>query len=46
MLKLLANENMQRLLVSRLRERGHDVRWVLEEQRGIADPQVLSESLV
>lgn len=45
MLKLLANENTQRLLVTRLRERGHDVRWVLEEERGMADPQVLSEAL-
>ncbi len=45
MLKLLANENVQSLLVSRLRERGHDVRWVLEERRGIADPQVLRQAL-
>lgn len=45
MLKLLANENAPRLIVANLRQRGHDVRWVLEERRGIADPQVLREAL-
>ena len=45
MLKLLANENTPRKLVTTLRERGHDVRWVLESERGIADPQVLREAL-
>ncbi len=45
MLKLLANENLPRQLVAALRSRGHDVRWVLEEQRGIADPVVLREAL-
>lgn len=45
MLKLLANENAPRLLVANLRQRGHDVRWVLEGRRGISDPQVLGEAL-
>ena len=45
MLTLLANENVPRLLVFGLRQRGHDVRWVLEENRGIADPLVLAEAL-
>lgn len=45
MLKLLANENLPRQLVAALRARGHDVRWVLEERRGIADPVVLREAL-
>ena len=45
MLKLLANENAPRQLVATLRQRGHDVRWVLEEERGIGDPQVLREAL-
>jgi predicted nuclease of predicted toxin-antitoxin system len=45
MLKLLANENVQRLLVAKLRDRGHDIRWVLEESRGIDDPHVLREAL-
>ena len=46
MLKLLANENVPSLLVARLRERGHDVRWALEESRGIADPLLLAEALL
>jgi predicted nuclease of predicted toxin-antitoxin system len=45
MLTLLANENIPRMLVSQLRQRGHDVRWVWEEQRGISDPQVLAEAM-
>lgn len=45
MLKLLANENAPRLLVTTLRTRGHDVRWVLEEQRGVTDPAVLQDAL-
>ena len=45
MLKLLANENIPRLLVAELRQRGHDVRWIVEEQRGMSDPQVLQEAL-
>lgn len=45
MLKLLANENTPRLLVAELRARGHDVRWVLEEARGIADPVVLRQAV-
>jgi len=45
MLKLLADENIPRRLVAELRTRGHDVRWVLEERRGIADPHVLREAL-
>ncbi|RJP35314.1 MAG: hypothetical protein C4547_09675 [Phycisphaerales bacterium] len=40
-MKLMANENIPRLLVARLRERGHDVRWLREEMSGIGDPQVL-----
>jgi predicted nuclease of predicted toxin-antitoxin system len=43
-LKLLANENVPRLVVTRLRERGHDVQWGLEENRGIADPIVLEKA--
>lgn len=45
MLQLLANENVPRLLVARLRERGHDVHWVREESRGISDAAVLAEAL-
>jgi predicted nuclease of predicted toxin-antitoxin system len=45
MLRLLANENIPRLLVARLRERNHDVRWIMEERRGIADPMVLAEAI-
>ena len=45
MLRLLANENVPRLLVVRLRERHHDVRWITEEERGIGDPRVLAEAL-
>jgi len=41
MLKLLANENIPRLLVARLRERGHDIVWIREGQCGISDPVVL-----
>ncbi|MBV8780534.1 MAG: DUF5615 family PIN-like protein [Phycisphaerae bacterium] len=44
MLKLLANENIPRLLIAQLRERGHDVRWVLKEQRGLGDPTVLASA--
>ena len=45
MLRLLANENIPRLLVASLRERGHDVVWIYEGQRGIIDPTVLAEAL-
>jgi predicted nuclease of predicted toxin-antitoxin system len=45
MLRLLANENVPRLFVARLHQRSHDVRWIWEEQRGIADPRVLAEAL-
>jgi len=44
-LVLLCNENVPRLLIQSLRDRGHDVRWVLEENRGMADPAVLEEAL-
>jgi predicted nuclease of predicted toxin-antitoxin system len=39
--RLLADENFPRLLVQRLRERGHDVRWIREEHPGVADEVVL-----
>lgn len=45
MLALLCNENVPRLLIQALRDRGHDVRWVLEESRGVADPVVLEEAI-
>jgi predicted nuclease of predicted toxin-antitoxin system len=45
MLKLLANENIPRLLVTTLRERGHDVVWIFEGERGIGDPRVLTAAL-
>ena len=45
MLRLLANENVPRLLIEQLRIRSHDVRWVGEEVRGISDPDVLGQAV-
>jgi predicted nuclease of predicted toxin-antitoxin system len=45
MLKLLANENIPRLLVASLRQRGHDVVWIYEGERGMGDPRVLADAL-
>ena len=41
-MRLLADENLPRLAVQRLRSRGHDLVWVKEERPGITDPEVLS----
>ncbi len=45
MLRLLANENVPRLVIARLRGNGHDVRWIREGQSGIADPVVLANAM-
>lgn len=45
LLRLLANENIPRLLIEQLRQRGHDVHWVREGQQGISDPLVLAVAM-
>ena len=45
MLRLLANENIPRLLIEQLRQRGHDVSWIREQNRGISDPLVLANAM-
>lgn len=40
-MRLLANENFPLDAVEALREAGHDVAWIREESRGIADENVL-----
>lgn len=45
MLRLLADENIPRQLITHLRGRHHDVRWILEENKGLADPLVLANAL-
>jgi predicted nuclease of predicted toxin-antitoxin system len=39
--RLVANENFPRRLVSALRQAGHDVTWVTECQPGLSDAGVL-----
>lgn len=41
-LRVLADENIPRPLVVRLREEGHDVVWVVESNRGEEDPSLLA----
>jgi predicted nuclease of predicted toxin-antitoxin system len=41
-MRLLANENIPRLVVADLRKSGHDVLWVRESRPGISDEEVLS----
>jgi predicted nuclease of predicted toxin-antitoxin system len=45
LLRLLANENIPRLLIEQLRQRSHDVRWIREDRRGISDPAVLADAM-
>jgi predicted nuclease of predicted toxin-antitoxin system len=44
MFQLLANENIMRSAVDRLRSRGHDVAWVREDSPGIDDATVLDRA--
>ena len=43
-MRLLADENFNRLEVEMLRSRGHDLAWVEEETPGISDQAVLSRA--
>lgn len=45
-MRLLADENFNRLEVEMLRSRGHDLVWIEEETRGIADQAVLSRATI
>ena len=40
-MRLLADENIPRLIVDRLLDRGHDVQWVTRVASGATDEQVL-----
>lgn len=40
-MKILADENISRLLVERLRQEGHEVLYIMEIARGSNDPTVL-----
>ena len=40
-MKIVADENITRLMVSRLRAEGHTIRFILEEARGINDQKIL-----
>ncbi len=40
-MKILADENISRLLVDRLRQEGHQVQYIMEMARGSADLTVL-----
>lgn len=40
-MKLLADEDVDRLIVEWVRVMGHDVRWVAEQMPGTPDPKVL-----
>ncbi len=44
MLRILANENVPGPVVALLRQRGHDVAWVAEDQRGAGDREVLDRA--
>jgi len=39
-MRILANENFQRVAVEALREDGHDVAWVWEDGRGSSDAAI------
>lgn len=41
-MRFVANENIPGPLVDALRNRGHDVLWIVEQSRGTADASVLS----
>jgi len=41
-MRLLADQNIPQLLVNRLRDRGHDVLWILAHSPGASDEQVLA----
>ena len=41
-MRLLADENIPKLAVEALRDRGHDVAWVRQDAPGIPDQEVLS----
>jgi len=43
-LRILANENVPGPAVAELRRRGHDVAWVMEDQRGAPDRDVLARA--
>ena len=43
-MRLLADENCPLPLVTRMRERGHDVAWVREVQPGAADEDVVARA--
>lgn len=43
-MRLLANENFPKSLVTGLRARGHDVAWVREDAPGATDPKVLERA--
>ena len=44
-MKILADENIPKLVVIALRERGHDVAWGSEGSRGVRDTEVLARSV-
>ena len=41
-MRILADENMPERAVNLLRRAGHDVRWVMETDRGALDPPLLA----
>lgn len=43
-MRLLADENIPGLLVHRLRERGHDVAWIIEVAAGMPDSEILKRA--
>jgi predicted nuclease of predicted toxin-antitoxin system len=43
-MKLLADESVDRQIVERLRQDGHDVTYVVEMERGISDETVLQRA--
>ena len=43
-MRLLANENIPRALVDALRNEGHDVSWILEDNRGAKDAAILTRA--
>ena len=44
-MKIVADENVDKLIVDHLRKNGHDVYYVCEQTRGICDEDVLVDSL-
>lgn len=43
-MRILANENIAGAIVEALRERGHDVAWVLADAPGSSDPDILQRA--